>query len=183
MNFSTERLFIRPVIEEDSKAMFQYRSDAETNKFLSLVPKSVDDVADFINNSSPSINIPGTWFQFALIEQQSNKLIGDVGVHFLLSDPQNRQAEIGFTLDKHFRSKGYAAEALTTIIDFLVNDLHKHRIIASIDPANNASLRLVERLGFRKEAHFVKSLYFHGEWVDDVIYAILADEWNNKKIK
>jgi len=36
---------------------------------------------------------------------------------------------------------------------------------------------LVERLGFRKEAHFVESLFFHGKWVDDLVYAILAKEW------
>ncbi|MDD3915429.1 MAG: GNAT family protein [Bacteroidales bacterium] len=88
------------------------------------------------------------------------------------------QAEIGYTLDKNFRGKGYAAEALTKIIDYLMNDLNKHRIVA-LGPTNSDSIRLVERLGFRKEAHFIKSLFFHGEWVDDLIYAILANEWKN----
>jgi len=85
--------------------------------------------------------------------------------------------EIGYTLDKEFRGKGYATEALKIVIDHLINSLCKHRIIASIDPANLDSIRLVERLGFRKEAHFVESLFFHGKWVDDLVYAILAKEW------
>jgi RimJ/RimL family protein N-acetyltransferase len=82
--------------------------------------------------------------------------------------------------NKHVK-KGYATEALTKIVDYLLNDLNKHRIIASIDPANSDSIRLIERLGFRKEAHFIKSLFFRGEWVDDLIYAILAHEWKNKR--
>ena len=68
------------------------------------------------------------------------------------------------------------------IVDFLFGTLNKHRVIASIDPRNSASIRLIERLGFRKEAHFKKSYYLHEEWVDDIIYAKLKTEWvNNDK--
>lgn len=55
--------------------------------------------------------------------------------------------------------------------------MHKHRIVVSVDPRNTASLRLIERIGFRKEAHFKKSYYLRGEWVDDIIYAKLKEEW------
>jgi RimJ/RimL family protein N-acetyltransferase len=137
-------------------------------------------VTDFISRNSNKINIPGTWFQFVIIEHDSDILIGDIGIHFLESDSENKQAEIGYTLDRNSRGKGYATEALTEIINYLIKDLNKHRIIASIDPTNNDSIRLIERLGFRKEGHFKKSLFFHGEWVDDLIYAILAEEWNRK---
>lgn len=177
MEFKTERLYIRPVRIEDKESMFRYRSDLGTNKYLSLIPQSVEDVALFIEKTSPEINVPGTWFQFVIVEQSSNLLIGDIGIHFLDTDLENKQVEIGYTLDKEFRGKGYATEALKIVIDHLINSLCKHRIIASIDPANLDSIRLVERLGFRKEAHFVESLFFHGKWVDDLVYAILAKEW------
>lgn len=181
MDFYTNRLHIRPVNIEDNKSMFEYRSDSETNRYLNLIPESVEDVSVFINRTSNEINIPGTWFQFVIIEQDSGFLIGDIGIHFLECDSENKQAEIGYTLHKNFRGKGYATEALTEIIDYLLNHLNKHRIMASIDPINIDSIRLIERLGFRKEAHFVKSLFFHGEWVDELIYAILANEWKNRK--
>jgi RimJ/RimL family protein N-acetyltransferase len=180
MEFYTNRLHIRPVKTEDKKPMFIYRSDPETNKYLSLIPQSEEDISDFIQKTSTQLNIPGTWFQFVIIEQDSNLLIGDIGIHFLETDAENNQVEIGYTLNKHFRGKGYASESLTAIIDFLITDLHKKRITASIDPTNSDSIRLIERLGFRKEAHFEKSLFFHGEWVDDVIYAITAHEWNRR---
>ncbi len=183
MDFYTNRLHIRPVKVEDKESIFKYRSDSETNRFLNLIPESVEDVSDFISRTSNEINIPGTWFQFVIIEQDSDTLIGDIGIHFLDSHSENMQVEIGYTLDKNYRGKGYATEALMKIIDYLINDLNKHRIIASIDPKNSDSIRLIDRLGFRKEAHFIKSLYFHGEWVDDLIYAMLAKEWKNKRTK
>ena len=149
MELKTERLYLRPVRIEDKEAMFRYRSDLGTNKYLSLVPQSVEDVALFIEKTSPEINVPGTWFQCVIVEQSSNVLIGDIGIHFLDTDLENKQVEIGYTLDKEFRGKGYATEALKIVIDHLINSLCKHRIIASIDPANLDSIRLVERLGFR----------------------------------
>ena len=60
---------------------------------------------------------------------------------------------------------------------FLFMDLDKHRIIASIDPDNKNSIRLIEGLGFSKEAHFVESISIDGTWVDNCIYALLEKDW------
>ncbi|MGE4289654.1 MAG: GNAT family N-acetyltransferase [Salinivirgaceae bacterium] len=84
---------------------------------------------------------------------------------------------LGCTLSKNYQNQGYATEALNRIIAYAFIDLKKHRIMASIDPANSPSIHLVERLGFRKEAHFVESLYIKGRWVDDLIYALLYNDW------
>ncbi|HPF52402.1 MAG TPA: GNAT family N-acetyltransferase [Draconibacterium sp.] len=178
MIFNTNRLFLRPVNIEDKASIYKYRSDHETDRYQSSGIHTMDDMDDFFDKISSEINIPGTWFQFAIIERDSNLLIGDIGVHFLETS-DNRQVEIGYTLDKNFRGKGYAREALTKIIDYLITHLNKHRIIASIDPENTDSIKLIERIGFRKEAHFVESLFLQGKWVDDVIYAMLAREWGS----
>jgi len=63
----------------------------------------------------------------------------------------------------------------------LINTLKKHRIVTSIDPLNINSIKLVERLGFRKEAHFIESIYSNGKWVDDVVFALLSREWEKTK--
>jgi RimJ/RimL family protein N-acetyltransferase len=179
MEFETERLCIRSVCMDDKESMFRYRSIPEINQYLSVVPQSVDDIAGFIDKTSSDINIAGTWFQLVIVERASNVLIGDIGIHFINNNTENKQVEIGYTLDKEFQGKGFATEALTVTIDYLINSLHKHRIIASIDPANAKSIKLVERLGFRKEAHFIESIFFHGKWVDDLVYALLAKHWKN----
>lgn len=175
MKVYTERLMLREMTPEDGEAIFRYRSDADTNRFQSWIPESSGEVEQFIKNHIKDFNVPGTWFQLLIADKDSSSVIGDIGVHFTGSDGQ--QAELGITVGKEYHHKGYAAEALKGIIGYLFRDLRKHRITASVDPRNAASMKLMERIGFRKEAHFIKSLFWKDEWTDDVIYAILRDEW------
>ncbi len=174
LELRTERLIIRPVKSQDAPFIFNYRSDAETNKYQGWIPETLYDVDTFLSKISPQMNIENTWYQFVIIESNQLELIGDIGVHFLGEE----QAEIGCTLAKEFHDFGYATEALKSIITYLFNELNKHRIICSIDPHNVNSIELIKRLGFRKEAHFKESLFINGDWVDDIVYAILKREWN-----
>lgn len=175
MNLETKRLIIRPITHDDKNEVFEYRSDTEANKYQGWIPKTIDDVETFIGKISEQINEPETWFQFVIIEKETRKIVGDLGIHFF--DSENQQVEIGCTLNKDFQSKGYATESIKRVIDYLFKELNKHRIITSIDPDNKNSIRLVERIGFRKEAHFVESLFIHGKWVDDLIYALIEKDW------
>ena len=172
---TTQRTFIRPIESADATAVFHYRSDAETNKYQGFIPKTIQEVEAFIAKNSNQININNTWFQLVIVEESTNQIIGDIGIHFIGDD--GFQCEIGCTLNKNYHKKGFATETLQAVISYLFKDLTKHRIITSIDPENINSIRLIERLGFRKEAHFKKSLWIKGEWVDDVIYALLSEEF------
>lgn len=178
----TSRLLLRPIEMMDAHAIFIYRSDAEVNRFQGWIPTDILDVNYFINYKvSQEMNLPGTWVQFVIINKITHELIGDIGIHFLSSDAF--QVEIGCTLNKLFHGKGYASEALKKMIDWLFKTLNKRRIMASIDPRNLSSIKLYERLDFRKEAHFHQSIYINGEWADDLVYAILKDEWEKLSIK
>src|SRR5690606_37323330 len=114
-------------------------------------------------------------FQLAIVLKETSEVIGDIGVHFF--EKENKQVALGYTLSNLHQNKGFATEALENVIDFLFTDLNKHRIVLSIDPENTASIKLAKRLGFRKEGHFVKSLFFKNQWVDDVVFALLQEEW------
>ena len=176
LHLATQRLFMRPVQTTDVQALFDYRSDAETNQYQGWIPQTMDETVDFVKNRvSPIINQPDTWFQLVILEQSTNRVIGDVGIHFM--DEESQQVEIGCTLRKDCHGKGYATEALQVIITYLFEEMEKHRIVTSIDPQNAASIALVERLGFRKEAHFRESIFLNGHWVDDLVYALLKREW------
>ena len=177
---NTERLTIRPIEPDDKKDLFAYRSDVEANKYQGWIPDSLEDAAQFIESIAEKIDIPNSWFQFVIINNESQKIIGDIGIHFF--DNENKQVEIGCTLHNKYHDKGYATEALSCVIDFLFTKLKKHRIIASIDPKNTSAIQLVERIGFRKEAHFIESLWIKNQWVDDLNYALLEKEWKSKSL-
>jgi RimJ/RimL family protein N-acetyltransferase len=172
----TERLVLRELRPDDAEAMFAYRSDPEIMRYQGWEPESLDDVRAFIDDSTTTAPYAsGTWRQLAIVLRSSGELIGDCGVHVLENEPQ--QAEFGITVATAFQQRGYALETLRALLRLAFEKLGKHRVFASIDPRNAASIALFQRAGFRKEAHFIESLWLMGEWVDDVIVAMLAREW------
>jgi RimJ/RimL family protein N-acetyltransferase len=176
-NITSDRLIIRLAKPDDAEAIYSYRSDFTANKYQGWLPGSVEDVCEYIKNMPSTIDVADKWFQLAIVSVNENRLIGDIGIRFTGHD--RMQAEIGCTLHKDFQGKGYATEALKTIVNYLFRTLKKHRIIASVDPRNTASIRLIERTGFKKEAHFEESYFLHGEWADDMIYSMLEKNWKN----
>lgn len=174
----SDRLYLRSIALDDAPAIFSYRKDALANQYQGWIPNDLNAAKDFIATKiSSEINVPGTWFQFVIIIMNTNELIGDVGVHF--NAENNFQVELGITLSKAHQEKGYATEALQKVITYIFNHLNKNRIIATIDPRNESSIRLFERLGFRNEAHIPNSQFLNGEWVDDLIFGLQPDDWKN----
>lgn len=82
----TERLKLRLIQQSDSAAIFEYRSDAVTNKYQGFIPKTIEEVNEFIAKTPVQFNQTETWFQLVMIEKESGKLIGDLGVHFIGED-------------------------------------------------------------------------------------------------
>ena len=76
--------------------------------------------------------------------------------------------------------KGYGFEAVSSMVNYVFVEMNKHRVIATVDPGNLASIALLIKMGMRREAHFKKSAYLNGQWVDDVVYAILKEEWKGR---
>jgi RimJ/RimL family protein N-acetyltransferase len=179
---TSDRLTLRPIRLQDSLFLLRYRSNSLDNQYQGWIPKTIHDVHDFITEKvSAEINVPDTWFQLVIISKENNKLIGDLGIHFLKSDPD--QVELGYTLDKDFQGKGFASEAITQTINYLFEVLNKQRILACIDPRHEKSIRLIERLGFQKEAFSEESILVSHEYPDDLVYTIRKDAWAGRKKK
>jgi RimJ/RimL family protein N-acetyltransferase len=116
--------------------------------------------------------------RFAVVLPDTDELIGDVS---LWSSPSDRShAEIGYIFNSRFHGHGYATEAVAEILRIGFEEAGLHRITANADARNAASIRVVERVGMRREADFVQGAYEKGEWVDEVEYGILADEWRRR---
>lgn len=176
-----ERVRLRAFRQEDAKSLYSYRTLPEVTEFQSWNPATISLVEKFISDlSEMEFNTPGTWYQLAIVRIEDDELIGDLGLHFI--EPENLTVEIGYTLNPDYQGKGYATEALQLCIDHLFLVMRKHRVYASLDPKNKKSEELLLRLGFRKEALFRKSLFINGEWVDDLVYGLLEEDWTERGV-
>ncbi len=172
----TKRLILKALEIQDAEAMYAYRLSPAVFRYQSWWPKGEEEVRQFIENiQQTGFNVADSWFQLGIYLKASSELIGDLGLHFL--PPDNRQMEIGYTIKPTQQRKGYASEALQAAFNYLFAELGKHRVIGSVDPANTASIALMEKMGMRKEAHFRESVWTAEGWADDLIYAVLDKEW------
>jgi RimJ/RimL family protein N-acetyltransferase len=171
-----ERVVLRELRADDAETMFAYRSDPDVARYQSWDPGSADELRTFIDRLSHTRPFaPGAWHQLGIALRSTGELIGDCGVHVLAGEP--RQAEFGITVAPALQGRGYASEALRALLAVLFDDLGKHRVYGSVDPRNGPSIALLRRAGFRQEAHLRESLWFKGEWADDMIFALLRREW------
>lgn len=176
---ATERLLLRSFIRDDLPAFASYRNQPEVARYQSWASYSAADAEAFFKQQHKlAFNTDDTWFQIAAERKEDAALAGDVAVHFF---DDGLQAEIGVTFDSRYQKQGYAIEALSRVIAALFDDLRKHRITATVDASNLRVQRLLEKLGFRREAHFRENIFFKGAWSDEYGYALLAREWRQPK--
>ncbi|TFG73592.1 MAG: N-acetyltransferase [Anaerolineales bacterium] len=173
----TERLIMRAFQDKDILDFAWYRSDPYVAQYQGWdAPYSVEKAAEFVaENKVICPGTPGEWHQIALELKDGSQLIGDCVFHILKEDAQ--QAEIGFTLSRQYQGLGYATEAVTRLVDYLFGELQLHRICAICDVENQTSSKLLERIGMRREAHFVENIWFKGKWGSEYLYGLLQHEW------
>ena len=172
----TDRLIINELVSSDAPHLFAYRSHPDVTRFQSWLPSSVADAEQFIaQNARTTFDHPGSWYQLAIRLHNTRELSGDIGLHFV---GDGQQTEIGFTISPTHQRKGFGQEAVSSVLTHLFETLRKHRVFASVDPRNHGSLALLQKVGMRQEAHFRESLFWKGEWVDDIVFAILRREWS-----
>jgi len=173
-----QRVVVRRFRPADVAEFVAYRSRPEVARYQSWdAPYPREDGERFVRAlMTCHPDTPGEWFQFAVALRATGRLIGDCAAMPDADDP--RQCEIGFTLAPDYQGRGYATEAVRLLAGYLFTVRGKHRITACCDARNAASAALLERLGMRREGHLRQSTWAKGEWTDDLLYALLHDEWH-----
>jgi RimJ/RimL family protein N-acetyltransferase len=176
------RLLLRRLRRDDVPDLCAYRSLPEVARFQSWDTFGVEDgerlIAEQVGRQDP--DVPGAWFQLAIVRSDSGEMIGDCGLHCRPDD--SRQSEIGITLAPAHQGLGYATETLGVVLDYLFARLEKHRVTAVTDADNGAAAVLLSRLGFRQEGHHIESVWFKGKWGSEFSFALLRREWEHRPI-
>jgi RimJ/RimL family protein N-acetyltransferase len=173
-SIESPRLTLRRFADADLEPFLAYLNDplvARYQSWESYTEEQARAVIEQQKNRSPGE--PAQWFTFALELKETGALVG----HVALRMTEDRQAEIGFTMARAFHGKGLACEAATRVLDYAFTELNLHRVTAVTDCENEKSAALLERLGMRREGHFIQNIWFKGRWGSEYLYAVLRDEW------
>jgi RimJ/RimL family protein N-acetyltransferase len=162
----TARLNLRPFEERDIDDLFEYHAQPEVARFLYWNARSRSETEKVLKKRMLT---------------KLNKVIGDISL--VLRSEEHQQGEIGFVFHPAYHGQGYATEASKMMLSLGFDEFGLHRIFGRCDARNEASAKLMERLGMRREAHFVHNEIFKGEWGDELVYAILEDEWNKRALE
>jgi RimJ/RimL family protein N-acetyltransferase len=175
---TSTRLQFRRLQPSDVEPLCSYRSMIEVARYQYWGSFGPDDSARLIEaQSTAEPNVPGTWFQLAIIKTDTGCMIGDCGLHCLKDDP--RQMEIGITLAPRYQGRRYADESVECLLQYCFATLDKHRVFAYIDVLNRSAVALCLRSGFRQEAHFLEHRWFKDRWQSEYVFAMLKREWEN----
>jgi ribosomal-protein-alanine N-acetyltransferase len=158
----TERLSLRALHPIDAEDMFDYASREDVTRYLLWsVHKSEAHTRDYIRYIQSRYEL-GDFYDWAIIDHESRRMIGTCG--FARIDTENDSAEIGYVLNPDFQGRGYATEASARVIEFGFSTLGLNRIAARFMQGNNASLRVMEKLGMTFEGYHRDAIYAKGEY-------------------
>lgn len=178
----TERLTLRPVREQDVERMLEYRNLPEVTRWL--LRTDVDPVA-FRAAWRRAVEDPH--------DHSMAVILGDVMIGTVSLDvvdgmgqpgvPLRTEAEVGYIFDPAYGGHGYATEAVAAVVAHAFDGLGVRRITAGCFADNLASVRLLEKVGMRREQYGVGDSW-HAElgWVDGYTYALLAEAWRDRTV-
>ncbi|HET6285914.1 MAG TPA: GNAT family protein [Amycolatopsis sp.] len=174
---TTQRLTLRAFTPADLDELSSFQSRADVARYLYWGPRSRAESAAALAKRvhSSSLSQEGQFLAVAAELTETGQLIGDLNLDYLSSE--HRRGEIGFVFHPDHHGKGLAAEAAVELLRLGFEDLGLHRIIGRCDGRNTASAMLMERLGMTKEAHLRQNEIVKGEWCDELVFAMLEDEW------
>ncbi|HEX5740789.1 MAG TPA: GNAT family N-acetyltransferase [Pilimelia sp.] len=173
----TDRLIIRPYRAGDFADLHAIQSDPGLTRYLPFGPRDEGEVrAQLARKIAEGGRFAGEGDALELaVTLPDGTYLGEVLLFY--RSAAHRGGELGYVFRREAGGRGYATEAAQALLAVGFDRAGLHRVVARLDARNTPSARVLERLGMRREAHFVANEYVKGEWSDEVVYAILAREW------
>jgi RimJ/RimL family protein N-acetyltransferase len=179
----TERLVLRRVREDDIDRLLEFRNKPDVYRWLM---RTVVDAEAFRAAWMRTLTEPN---DHSTVVELDNVVIGTAALEVEDAMGQDgaepsrgAQAHVGYILDAAYAGRGYATEIASELLRIAFDELGVHRVYAGCFADNTASVRVLEKVGMRREQHGIKDSW-HAElgWIDGYTYAILADEWRARR--
>lgn len=173
----TERLLLRQIVYDDVEEIYFLRTDDEVMRYIEI-PRLISKEATFAHidrlDGFRKNNEGITW---AITLKNNPKLIGTI--LFKSIDKGHHRAEVGYMLHFDYWRKGIVQEALTAVLNYGFNTLQFHSIEAFVNPDNEASIGVLKKNNFVREAYYKENYYFEGKFLDTAVYSLLKSNFNH----
>lgn len=169
---STERLLLRRIKDEDANDLLVLRSDKKIMRYIGRpLAVTTEDALQLIQkiHDSLSMNDGITW---GICLKSDPKLIGTIGYWRIVKE--HYRAEIGYLLALEHQGKGLMQEAISETLRYGFEEMKLHSVEAHVNPENAASVKLLGKNRFVKEAYFKENYFSNGKFLDSVIYSLLT---------
>lgn len=144
IELQTERLRLRPLCMKDLKALYEYSGDKESIRYMLFLPhETLEEAKEFLEATVAEwAKEQPSYFEFGM--EYEGKLIGTMSAY---KEDEGREVEFGWVLHKDYRGMGFAVEAAIAVKQFVVEQLRPERLTAHCDKRNQASARVMEKIG------------------------------------
>jgi RimJ/RimL family protein N-acetyltransferase len=170
----TARLLLREFVAADFEAVHAYSSDARVTRYLFFGPRDEESTAEYLEDLLASQREqPRIRFELAVEELDSGNLIGACDLSLI----EAKVVDLGYMLSAEQWGKGYATEIATALVDAAFLELRADRVISTVDVNNNASIRVLEKIGMRWEAVYRKHRRAKNRWWDCHLFTLPREVW------
>jgi RimJ/RimL family protein N-acetyltransferase len=172
----TEQLTVRALRPDDAEDIHAIYSEPEVSRYLYTEPMDLADAQDYATRrSNPVVAADGDGVNVAGVLRETGAVVATLYIH-LISTP-HQQGEIGYVVAPAYAGRGLATEGALAMLSVGFDRWDLHRMIGRCDARNAASAAVLRRVGMRQEAEFRENEWVKGEWTDEHVFAILAEEW------
>jgi ribosomal-protein-alanine N-acetyltransferase len=178
----TERLILRPVTEADATAVFLYASNPAVTRFtLFETHQTLDDSRWFAGEYARSRYASREPDPFGIVLKTDplKTVVGTLGAHWA-SQP-NLAMEFGYSLAEPYWGRGLVAEAARALLKYAFEEYAVERVQAQVFAGNDASERVLQKLGFTREGVLRSLVLRRGRWWDITMYSLLRGEWEQRR--
>lgn len=175
MQLTTDRLLIREFLHSDLDALATIENHLEMRRFETGLSdrEAIQGYLDAAIRQAGET--PRDRYCLAITFLEEDTVIGRVTL-----TSQNhaiREWEIGWAVRADDQGKGYASEAALVMLTFAFQELNAHRVVAFCHTGNATSVRVMEKIGMKREGHLRQTRWFTDNWADEFVYAILDKEF------
>jgi len=171
-----QRLYLSPICSDDMEQYAKWLNDSSVSDNLG----STSQVLTVEKEKSILEDLSKSGYTFAIIKEDDNSLIGNIGLFDINHICRNAQCGL-FIGEKENRNKGYGREALTLLLEYGFDTLNLNNVMLKVFSYNEIAISCYKRVGFKIIGERRNSYYINGAYYNDVYMDILASEFRDMK--